>query len=151
MSHELTLADDLELSGSHERTIERVTEALREQGFGILTTIDLHAAFREKLGLEYHPHTILGACNPPLAHRAITTDPTVGLMLPCNVTVETAPGAPSVVRFVNPEAMLGIGDLAAHPALEEVARDATERLERVVAALRTAGARPAPEHPPAAG
>lgn len=122
------------LEGTHDQAIETVTSALKDAGFGVLTRIDLHQAFRDKLGIEYHPHTILGACNPPLAHKAISADPQVGLMLPCNVTVEqTDSGA--VVRVVDPEAMLGVS-LEAGDALSEVARDAADRLRRVLTALQ---------------
>jgi uncharacterized protein (DUF302 family) len=137
---ELALTSAIRLPESHQPAIQRVTEALRTQGFGVLTRIDLHLAFREKLGVEHPQHTILGACNPPLAHRALLAEPMVALLLPCNVTVEEAPGGGSLVRFVNPAAMLeGIwaGD---SPVLAEVALDAATRLERVAEALRqTAG------------
>lgn len=132
----IALTKDIPLPLSHDEAIARVTEALKGEGFGILTRIDLHQAFRDKLGVDSRPHTILGACNPPLAHRAISAEPLVGLMLPCNVTVE-ASDAGSVVRLVNPQAMLGMGDLGRHPHLAEVATDATARLERVAAALTT--------------
>ncbi len=122
------------LNASHEEAIEIVTAALKDAGFGVLTRIDLHQAFLEKLGVAHPPHTILGACNPPLAHKAIGADPLVGLMLPCNVTVEqTAEGA--VVRVVDPETMLGSG-LDPGPSLTEVARDAAIRLRGVLQALR---------------
>lgn len=122
------------LSGSHDQAIETVTAALKDAGFGVLTRIDLHQAFRDKLGIEYHPHTILGACNPPLAHKAIRADPLVGLMLPCNVTVEqTEDGA--VVRVLDPEAMLSSG-LDTGGALSEVAQDAATRLRKVLEALQ---------------
>ncbi|MEK7381641.1 MAG: DUF302 domain-containing protein [Gemmatimonadota bacterium] len=122
------------LKASHHEAIATVTAALKEAGFGVLTRIDLHQAFRDKLGVEHPPHTILGACNPPLAHKAISADPLVGLMLPCNVTVEeTAEGA--VVRVVDPEAMLGSG-LDAGPTIREVAHDAAVRLRGVLSARR---------------
>ena len=113
----------------------KVTAALKEQGFGVLTEIDMRTAFKEKIGADFRPYTILGACNPPLAHAALTAEPLMGLMLPCNVTVEAAAGGGSIVRFVNPDAMLGMGSLGEHPALGQVAADAKARLERVVAAL----------------
>ena len=136
---ELSLAKDIRLKDEHAAAVTRVTAALKEQGFGVLTSIDIRAAFKEKIGADFRPYTILGACNPPLAHRALSTEPLVGLMLPCNVTVEAAPGGGSIVRFINPDAMLGVGALGAHPALGEVANDAKVRLERVAAALRSAG------------
>jgi len=132
---ELSLGKDVHLKADHAEAVGLVTAALKEQGFGVLTSIDLQAAFKEKIGADFRPYTILGACNPPLAHRALSAEPLVGLMLPCNVTVEAAAGGGSIVRFVNPDAMLGVGSLGEHPALGEVAKDAKARLERVVAAL----------------
>lgn len=127
----LALGPAIPLALPHEPAIERVTAALKEEGFGVLTRVDLHEAFQAKLGVTHRPHTILGACNPALAHRAITEEPLVGLLLPCNVTVEAAPGGGSLVRLVNPRAMLGMGELDPTGALGEVAADATARLERV--------------------
>lgn len=132
----LSLTADLHLAESHAPAVEKVTAALKAEGFGVLTSIDLQAAFKEKIGVEFRPYTILGACNPPLAHRALGAEPLVGLMLPCNVTVEAAPDGGSVVRFIDPDAMLGPGSLGESAALAEVARDARGRLERVAAALR---------------
>jgi uncharacterized protein (DUF302 family) len=133
----LSLTSDIHLPEDHGRAVERVTAALKQQGFGVLTSIDLRAAFKEKIGADFRHYTILGACNPPLAHRALSTEPLVGLMLPCNVTVEAAPGGGSMVRFVNPDAMLGIEELGKHPAVAEVAKDASARLAKVVEALRS--------------
>lgn len=129
----MQLGNAITLQAGHDDAIAQVTAVLKDAGFGVLTRIDLHEAFREKLGVDYHPHTILGACNPPLAHQAITADPTVGLLLPCNVTVEqTEAGA--VVRVVDPEAMLASGG-GASDAVARVARDATARLRTALAAL----------------
>jgi uncharacterized protein (DUF302 family) len=133
---DLSLAADVHLPEDHAAAIARVSAALKAEGFGVLTSIDMQAAFREKLGAEFRPYTILGACNPPLAFRAISAESLVGLMLPCNVTVEAAAQGGSVVRFINPDAMMGVGTLGASPALAEVAADATARLSRVAAALR---------------
>jgi len=133
---ELSLGKDIHLNADHADAVVRVTAALKDQGFGVLTSIDLKAAFKEKIGTDFRPYTILGACNPPLAHRALSAEPLVGLMLPCNVTVEAAPGGGSIVRFINPDAMLGVGRLGEHPAIGEVAKDAKARLELVAAALQ---------------
>ena len=133
----LSLTSDIHLSEDHDAAIGRVTAALKAEGFGVLTSIDLKAAFREKLGAEFKPYTILGACNPPLAYRALGEEPLVGLMLPCNVTVEAGVAGGSIVRFIDPDAMLGVGALGANPAMKEVAADARARLTRVAQALTT--------------
>lgn len=114
-------------------------DALKAEGFGILTEIDLQAAFREKLGREFRPYTILGACNPPLAFAAVTADPAIGLLLPCNVTVEERDATHSVVRLVDPQAMLSAAPGGMAPELKAVADDAGERMARVLKVLHTVG------------
>jgi uncharacterized protein (DUF302 family) len=132
MSKELGFTVELPLS--FEAAVTRVREALKDEGFGVLTEIDLRAAFREKLGREFRPYVILGACNPPLAFNAISADPSVGLLLPCNVTVEWISDARTGVRLTDPEALLGtVMDGA--PELTSVARDARERMVKVVDSL----------------
>ncbi|HEC22190.1 MAG TPA: DUF302 domain-containing protein [Chloroflexi bacterium] len=128
------LAFQIALSEPYERAVEKVTEALKAEGFGILTQIDVKATLKEKLDEDFRPYTILGACNPPLAHRALENEPLVGLLLPCNVTVE-ARGEGSLVSIINPEAMLGMEPLAGNAVVCEVAAEARVRLERVAAAL----------------
>ncbi len=117
-----------------EEALQQVTEALKEEGFGILTTIDVKETLKKKLGVDFRPYQILGACNPPLAHRALSSDARVGLLLPCNVVVEAVDGG-TRVSFLNPEAALMIGDLAQNEALRQVAQEAKERLQRVAEAL----------------
>jgi uncharacterized protein (DUF302 family) len=118
----------LDLPISYEQAIEQVTAALKEQGFGVLTTIDVHATLKQKLDADFRPYTILGACNPPLAHRALSADLQIGLMLPCNVVVyETTPGR-SHVEFLDPVAALNI---VGNDQLEPIAREAKQRLETV--------------------
>ncbi len=132
VDHDGKCYDRLDLPIPYERAIEDVTAGLKEQGFGVLTTIDVKATLKEKLDADFRPYTILGACNPPLAHRALSTDLEIGLMLPCNVVVyETEPGA-SRVEFLDPVAALSI---VANEQLEPIAREAKERLERVAQRL----------------
>jgi uncharacterized protein (DUF302 family) len=125
------LGFSVELPLSFDAALARVREALKQEGFGVLTEIDLRAAFKEKLGRDFRPYVILGACNPPLAFKAITTDPSVGLLLPCNVTVEWIADHRSGVRLTDPEALLGTAALEGAPELASVARDARERMVRV--------------------
>jgi uncharacterized protein (DUF302 family) len=115
--------------------VERVVAALKQEGFGVLTRIDVRATLKEKLGEEFRPYVILGACNPPLAHRALTQDPVIGLMLPCNVTVEEDEPGLALARIANPEVMLMVGAFQEAQELVEVAREARARLERVAEAL----------------
>ena len=110
-------------------------EALKAEGFGILTEIDLQGAFREKLGRGFRQYTILGACNPSLAYAAVSEDPAVGLLLPCNVTVEAESDHRSRVRLVDPRVMLSASPAGLSPQLKAVAEDARARMERVVDAL----------------
>lgn len=110
----------------------KVVDALKAEGFGVLTEIDVREAFREKLGIEFRPFTILGACNPSLAHRALTAVPDVGLLLPCNVTVAQIEEGVVEVALVDPMAMLGV---IRNENLSSVAAEARARLERVAKSL----------------
>ena len=120
------------LESEYETALVQVTEALKAEGFGVLTEIDVKATLKKKIDVDFRPYKILGACNPPLAHRALSAVPEVGLLLPCNVTVSQEEDGRILVSIINPEMMMGVVD---DPALEDVARDAKERLERVTAAL----------------
>jgi uncharacterized protein (DUF302 family) len=133
MSHELGF--NVELPLPFDAAVTRVREALKQEGFGVLSEIDLRAAFREKLGREFRPYVILGACNPPLAFKAVTADPSVGLLLPCNVTIESIFDGRTGVRLTNPEALLASVVLEGAPELKSVARDAHERMLRVADSL----------------
>jgi len=115
----------------YAQAIERVTAALKDQGFGVLTEIDVQATLKQKLGTDFRKYIILGACNPPLAHQALTTELEIGLLLPCNVIVYEDHGA-NVVSIADPVAMLQLAD---NPSLEPVANEARARLQRVIAAL----------------
>lgn len=122
------------LDAPYEEAIERVTAALKTQGFGVLTSIDIKATLKNRLDVDFRKYTILGACNPPLAHRALSNELAVGLLLPCNVIVyEDAEQGGSIVSLGDPIAMIGLID--DNPVLMEVAQDARTRLEKVAAAL----------------
>jgi uncharacterized protein (DUF302 family) len=110
-----------------------VEAALRAEGFGILTEIDVQATLKAKLGVDRPPYVILGACNPPLAHRAIEADPSVGALLPCNIVLRED-GPETIVEAMDPMAALGIVD---SPAIQPVAEEAKARLQRAIAALDT--------------
>ena len=125
------LALRVRLDAPYEEAIERVTAALKAEGFGVLTEIDVKATLKKKLDADFRKYAILGACNPPLAHRALNTELEIGLLLPCNVIVYEEDGG-SVVSIVDPISMLGVVD---SPALKPVADEAGARLERVAKAL----------------
>ncbi|GAB4555921.1 MAG: DUF302 domain-containing protein [Anaerolineae bacterium] len=119
----------------YQTALTRAVEALKAEGFGILTEIDVQATMKAKLNVDFRPYKILGACNPPLAYRALTAAPEIGLLLPCNVTV-TQEGEGAVhVSLVDPWAMMRVVD---NPALAEIAQEARERLSRVAKALENA-------------
>jgi uncharacterized protein (DUF302 family) len=128
------MAYEVAIDAPYSEVLPRVIEALKEEGFGVLTRIDVHDAFKEKLGVDFRNYSILGACNPPLAHRALSSRPDAGLMLPCNVIVEESDGG-TLVRIVDPAAMMQAGGLAGDPVLKEVGAEAETRLKRVAAAL----------------
>lgn len=126
---------EVQLDSGFEEAIAAVEEALKAEGFGVLTTIDVKKALKEKIGEDFKPYVILGACNPKLAYRALSTNSEVGLMLPCNVTVEEAAGGGTTVRIIKPELMMQAGDLAKDKVLTQVAAEASERLQKVARAL----------------
>ncbi|WP_018912786.1 DUF302 domain-containing protein [Thiomonas sp. FB-6] len=116
-----------------ESTVQSVTDALKQEGFGVLTTIDVQATLKAKLGVEQRPYVILGACNPQFAHQALQADPDIGALLPCNVVVrEDADGAVHVV-FMDPQAVLG---MVARPEIESLGGEVRSRLLRVAESLR---------------
>lgn len=111
----------------------KLTEALKAEGFGILTEIDVKATFKKKLDIDFQPYKILGACNPKLAHRALTASSEAGLLLPCNVTVSQVAENQTQVSIIDPIAMMQVIE---HPELKAVADEAREKLERVLNSLQ---------------
>jgi len=116
----------------YEAALEKVTAALKAEGFGILTSIDVKETMKKKLDVDFRKYTILGACNPPLAHKALTARPDVGLLLPCNVIVYEE-GAGTIVNIIDPMSMT---DFIQDPALDLVADEARSRLKRVAEAIQ---------------
>lgn len=121
------------LKTSFEQAIQKTTESLKTEGFGVLTQIDVKTTLKEKINVDFRRYVILGACNPTLAHRALSANPDVGLLLPCNVTVQEVDNG-IVVTAVDPIQMLGV--LQEEPAVKAVAVEAKTRLERVISSLK---------------
>jgi uncharacterized protein (DUF302 family) len=115
-----------------EEAERRVTDALKAEGFGILTRIDVKDTLEKKLGARVSPYVILGACNPPLAHRALEAEPPIGLLLPCNVVVREVEGGEVAVSIADPKAMFTLVD---NPSVGPIAAEVDARLRRALAAL----------------
>jgi len=116
----------------YDTAVARTVDALKVEGFGVLTEIDVKETFKKKLGVDFPSYKILGACNPPLSHRALSAAPEVGLLLPCNVTVRQLEEGRVEVALIDPIMMMSVID---HPALKSVAEEARARLERVAQSL----------------
>ena len=130
----MNLALSTTLQASFADAVERTRKALQEQGFGVLTEIDMRATLKAKLDVDMEDYLILGACNPPLAHRAVTIDRQIGLLLPCNVIVRCDPDTDGtvIVEAMNPELMVQV---TGEPALEAVAEEAGARLRAAIASV----------------
>ena len=129
------IAYSVQMECDYQQALEKVTAALKAEGFGVLTKIDVQATLKEKLSQDFRKYAILGACNPPLAHKALESDSLLGIVLPCNVTVEETEVG-SLVNLVNPEAiLLSTPAFANNPILQEVAVEASQRFQRVAQAL----------------
>jgi len=120
------------LSTTFDLALPQVLAALKAEGFGVLSDIDVAGAMKEKLDVNMPPYRILGACNPPLAHRALQAEPDIGLLLPCNVIVRQDDDGQVTVGFLDPQLMVG---LTGNPKIREVADDAAARLHRVCDSL----------------
>ncbi len=120
------------VASSFDVAIEKVTQELQKEGFGVLTDIDVAATLKKKLNQDMPPYRILGACNPPLAHRALTAEPSIGLLLPCNVVVRQDNAGKVQVEFMDPNAVL---DMVEKPEVHQLAGEVRQKLERVMQAL----------------
>ena len=126
---------EIKLNQPYLSSLNKVTAALKNEGFGVLTQIDVQSTLKEKLGETFRQYAILGACNPPLAHQALSHDGVVGLLLPCNVTVEADGETRSIIRIINPEVMMAVGELHNDDVIRKIALEARSRLERVAQSL----------------
>ncbi len=120
------------VASSFDVAIEKVIQELQKEGFGVLTDIDVAATLKKKLNQDMPPYRILGACNPPLAHRALVAEPSIGLLLPCNVVVRQDDAGEVQVEFMDPNAVL---DLVNKPEIHQLASEVRQKLERVMQAL----------------
>jgi uncharacterized protein (DUF302 family) len=127
----MTYGISKELAAGYDETVAKVTEELKKEGFGVLTTIDVRDTLKKKLDVDFPRYVILGACNPPFAHKALQAEEQIGLLLPCNVIVYEKGGKTTVSAF-DPMAMTKLLD---NPAIGSLATEVRGRLERVIAAL----------------
>jgi uncharacterized protein (DUF302 family) len=119
------------IESGFDEAVARVVDALKREGFGVLSDIDVAATLKQKLGIEFRPYRILGACNPPLAHQALSAEDKIGVMLPCNVIVQEAGAGKIEVASLDPRAAM---ERVGNPALADVAREVADRLARVISA-----------------
>ena len=129
------LAMEVRIHSPFEEALQRVTAALKERGFGVLTRIDVRETLKAKLDVDFRDYVIFGACNPRLAHRALSARPEIGLLLPCNVTLETTDDG-VLVRIIDPSVMMGTGGFENDPEVAAIAEEAHALLSKVVESLR---------------
>ncbi|MEN3001854.1 MAG: DUF302 domain-containing protein [Armatimonadota bacterium] len=113
----------------YAQAVERIRQALQQEGFGVITEIDVRQVMREKRGVEFRPYVILGACNPQFAHQALEAELDLGLLLPCNVVVYAADEGGSVIEVMDPELLVRV---VGNPALEPIAKEVKQRLQRAI-------------------
>jgi uncharacterized protein (DUF302 family) len=120
------------IESGFDEAVAKTVDALKQEGFGVLTDIDVASTMKQKLGIEFRSYRILGACNPPLAHRALSAEDKVGVMLPCNVIVQDAGAGKIEVASIDPRAAM---ERIGNPALAELAREVADRLSRAISAI----------------
>ena len=135
MTTTTNLAMEVRIDAPFEEALDRVTAALKEQGFGVLTRIDVKETLKAKLDVDFRNYVIFGACNPKLAHRALSARPEIGLLLPCNVTLEATDGG-VLVRIADPGVMMGMGGFENDPEVVAIAEEAHALLSKVAESLR---------------
>lgn len=135
MIKEMSIGIEVALNVPFEQAIEVLTSELKKEGFGILTRINAHKILAEKLGIDFRPYVILGACNPHLAYQALSADPLAGLVLPCNITVESTPEDYALIRIANPLTIMDVGGLSNSPVFKTISQQAYDSISRVVQAL----------------
>lgn len=128
---------NITVAGKFDDVVSKVTEELKKEGFGVLTDIDVQATLKAKLGIDKKPYRILGACNPPLAHRALEADPDIGLLLPCNVVIREEDNGSITVGFMDPQAVLGLVNNA---QVTRLGQEVKAKLEKVRDALQSRSA-----------
>lgn len=126
------------LTGSLEEVKARVAEALKAQGFGVLTEIDVQKTLKQKIGVDFEPYLILGACNPQLAHKALSVDRSIGLLLPCNVVLQST-GEKVEVSILDPEVMFSVTEAETQATLGTLPLEAKTRLQNALATLKNQG------------
>lgn len=126
---------EIKLKTNFDEAINMLTFALKDEGFGVLTEIDVKDTLKKKIDVEFRKYKIIGACNPTLAYKALSNRPEIGILLPCNATVEEDGKGGSIIRLLDPKIMIGFGGLAKDKTISTVADDAHKRMKRIEARL----------------